>query len=219
MKDLVKIQVNADGKKAVSAREMYLGLGLNPAAWQRWANKNIEKNPFAVENKDWVLLNIVLSESSNVSPSLGRTKKGNFAKDYVLTLDFAKKICMQARTQRGEDLRNYFLEVEKVAMNNQTAQMVEASKWQELENKVNRLEASTITTEVNEFTIHGYCGLHKIKVSYNEAQALGKLASKKCREQNEPIGTIRDYRFGTVHIYPERILKITFEEFFKQPRF
>jgi len=69
MKELVKIQTNADSKKAVSAREMYLGVGLNPAVWQRWESKNIEKNPFAIEGKDWVLLNIVLSESSNVSPS------------------------------------------------------------------------------------------------------------------------------------------------------
>ncbi|MDO5665141.1 MAG: antA/AntB antirepressor family protein [Bacteroidia bacterium] len=204
MKDLVKIQTNADGKKAVSAKEMYLGLGLNPTQWKRWANKNIEKNPFAVGGVDWLGFDIMSS--------------GNKTKDYILTLDFAKKLCMQARTQRGEDLRNYFLEVEKVAMS-QTAPMIDGAKLAELENKINRLTASTIGTEVNEFSIHGYCGLHKIKVSINEATALGKLASKKCREQNEPIGKIRDFRFGLVNLYPESVLKVTFEEFFKKPRF
>jgi len=119
MKELVKIQTNADGKKAVSAKEMYLGVGLNPTQWQRWANKNIEKNPFATEGIDWGLLDIVSSES-NVCSSLRGTKRGNKSKDYVLTLDFAKKLCMQARTQRGEDLRNYFLEVEKEVQNNNT---------------------------------------------------------------------------------------------------
>lgn len=218
MNNLVKIQTNADGKKAVSAREMYLGLGLNPTVWQRWANKNIEKNPFAIEGKDWVSFTFLASDNTGVHSTLSRVKRGNKAKDYILTLDFAKKLCMQARTQRSEDLRNYFLEVEKVAMSH-TVPMIDEAKLAELENKINRLTASTIGTEVNEFTIHGYCGLYKIKVSYNEAQALGKLASKKCRELKEPIGKIRDFRFGMVNLYPEYVLKNTFEEFFKKPRF
>lgn len=218
MEQLVKIQTNEAGQRTVQARNMYLGLNLEPAHWKRWATKNIEKNPFAIEGIDWVSLTLVVSES-NVSSSLERTKKGNFAKDYILTLDFAKKLSMQVKTQRGEDLRNYFLEVEKVAINSTQPKAIDERRLQALEQLAQRLEARMITSEVNEFSVHGYCGLYKIKVSYNEAQSLGKLASKKCREQNQPIGKIRDFRFGVVNLYPEHVLKQTFEEFFKQPRF
>ncbi len=210
MNNLIKIKTNADGKKAVSARELYGKLGYADSNYSRWAKKHIEANPYAVEGVDW--LSLVPQEEYN------KKQKGNFGQEYVLTLDFAKKLCMISKTVVGEKIRNYFIEVEKVAMS-QTAPMIDGAKLAELENKINRLTASTIGTEVNEFTIHGYCGLHKIKVSYNEAQALGKLASKKCRELKEPIGKIKDYRFGLVNIYPEHILKSTFEEFFKKPRF
>ena len=41
MKQLIKIQTNTDGKKAVSAREMYVGLGLEPTHWKRWGDSLI----------------------------------------------------------------------------------------------------------------------------------------------------------------------------------
>lgn len=34
-------------------------------------------------------------------------------KDYRLTIDFAKKLCMVSKSERGEQARNYFIEVEK----------------------------------------------------------------------------------------------------------
>lgn len=211
MKELVKIQENENGQKVVSAKELYTVLGYADSNYSRWAKKHIEANPYAIEGIDW--LSLIQKDEYN------KRQKGNFGQEYVLTLDFAKKLCMISKTVVGEKVRNYFLEVEKIAKQAVASQMIDYSKFQELENKLNRLEASTITSEVNEFSIHGYCGLYKIKVAYNEALALGKLAAKKCREQSEPIGRIRDYRFGMVNIYPEHILKQAFEEFFKQPRF
>lgn len=98
MNEIIKITEN-DGRKAVSARELYEKLGMNKAVWSRWYTKNIIKNPYAIENEDWVGFNIVLN--------------GNESQDFALSLDFAKKLSMMARTEAGEMIRKYFIEVEK----------------------------------------------------------------------------------------------------------
>lgn len=99
MNELIKI-TEYDGKKAVSARELYDFLGFASQHWANWYKKNIVNNSFALENEDWMQL-----------PLSGRSI------DFALTIDFAKKICMLSRTETGEEIRNYFIEVEKQANN------------------------------------------------------------------------------------------------------
>ncbi|RTL10307.1 MAG: hypothetical protein EKK54_11580 [Neisseriaceae bacterium] len=96
-------QIGNDTVNAVSARELYAKLELSLAVWARWAKKNIEENAFFLEHIDWEGFNIVLN--------------GNETKDYMLSLDFAKHLCMQARTKVAHDMRNYFIECEKKAQN------------------------------------------------------------------------------------------------------
>ncbi|MDY3326730.1 phage antirepressor KilAC domain-containing protein [Riemerella anatipestifer] len=98
MNELIKI-TEQNGKQAVSARELYEFLGYNKAVWSRWYAKNIENNEFAIENIDYQTFNIMLN--------------GNETKDFALTIDFAKKISMMARTEKGEQARRYFIECEK----------------------------------------------------------------------------------------------------------
>ena len=101
MEALITITEN-NGKKAVSARELYERLGYDLSQWARWYKKNIETNQFAVENEDWIGFDI-MSSSNNGIPT----------KDFILSIDFAKKLSMLARTEKGEQMRNYFIEVEK----------------------------------------------------------------------------------------------------------
>lgn len=98
MKELIKI-TEQNGKQAVSARELYEFLGYNKAVWSRWYQKNIIDNEFAIEDIDYQTLNIMLN--------------GNETKDFALSIEFAKKISMMARTERGEEARRYFIECEK----------------------------------------------------------------------------------------------------------
>lgn len=205
MKQLIKIQNTPDGQKKVSAREMYVNLGLNLANWKRWANKNIERNPFAVEGIDWAAFVLMMN--------------GNQTKDYIISLDFAKKLCMQARTDKGELIRNYFLEVEKVAIQGLAPQLPDNRKLLEIEAKIRRLEARTAPLDISEFTIFGYARYCNKSLYGSEPTTLGKRAAKVCRELGLPIGTIRDARFGKVNTYPETVLFDVFTEFFKQPRF
>ncbi len=105
--DLIKVTMNEQGKKLVSARDLYLGLGLNKAHWKRWSEQNIINNDYFTENSDWTGFAIVVN--------------GNETKDFAITLEFAKHIAMMARTEKSHEYRNYFIECEKaVKQQNQT---------------------------------------------------------------------------------------------------
>ena len=91
--------INGNAVETVSARELYTQLGLDKSNWARWTKQNIVANPFALENKDWVGFVIMTN--------------GNETTDYALTLDLAKKLAMQVKTENGELVREYFLTCEK----------------------------------------------------------------------------------------------------------
>lgn len=99
MKELIRITTNEEGKQLVSARELYIGLGLRKKNWSRWYSVNISKNEFFKEKKDWV--GVPLKE------------EGNNVQDFAITLEFAKHIAMMARTEKSHEYRNYLIECEK----------------------------------------------------------------------------------------------------------
>lgn len=94
MNELIKI--NPDGK--TTARELYDFLRLTAGSFARWAKKNIEENEFYSQGTDWWGFSTMLN--------------GNDAKDYYLTIDFAKHLCMLSRSERGKQARCYFVEIE-----------------------------------------------------------------------------------------------------------
>ncbi len=98
MNELIKIE-HKEGKKSVSARELYKFLDLSEGQFSRWALKNITKNEFAREYEDFQGFDIMSS--------------GNEAKDFALSIDFAKRLSMIARTKKGEIAREYFIACEK----------------------------------------------------------------------------------------------------------
>lgn len=101
MKDLIKITTNEKGQQLVSAKELYLGLGLDKSNWKRWSIKSIELNEFFKENIDWI--------------GFVTMTNGNETKDYAISIEFAKHIAMMARTNKSHEYRNYFIECEKIA--------------------------------------------------------------------------------------------------------
>lgn len=103
MKELIKIKAE-NGKQLVSARDLYLGLGLNKSQWSRWYPTNIVNNDFFEENIDHMRVR------HNV--------EGNEVQDFAISLDFAKHIAMMARTEKSHEYRNYFLECEKALKEN-----------------------------------------------------------------------------------------------------
>lgn len=78
--ELIKVE-EREGRQVVSARELYLGLGLDKSNWSRWSKQNIEEEQFFKENEDWV--------------GFVTMTNGNETKDYAVSLEFAKHIAMK----------------------------------------------------------------------------------------------------------------------------
>jgi phage anti-repressor protein/phage antirepressor YoqD-like protein len=97
MKELIKIESREIGN-SVSARELYIGLGLNSANWVRWSKANIEQSEFFNESSDWAGFFIMMN--------------GNETKDYMVSIEFAKHIAMQARTDKSHLYRQYMVDCE-----------------------------------------------------------------------------------------------------------
>jgi anti-repressor protein len=132
MKELIKINTNEEGKQLVSARELYLGLGLNKSQWSRWYPTNIIKNDFFTKNVDWI--------------GVRHDVEGNEVQDFAISLEFAKHIAMMARTEKSHEYRNYFIECErKVNQLPQLSKELQAifaldGKQQKLESEVKELK-------------------------------------------------------------------------------
>jgi anti-repressor protein len=105
MKQEIGIVKMDSGESAVSAKELYLYLGFDKSQWSRWYQKNIVDNDFVLEWVDW--------------EGFDTMSNGNETKDFVITIDFAKRISMMAKTEKGESIRSYFIECEKVAISQQ----------------------------------------------------------------------------------------------------
>lgn len=91
--------INSGDKQTFSARDLYFFLGYDKSNWTRWANKNIVENPFAIENEDWI--------------GFVTMTNGNEVQDFEITIDFAKRISMMSRTEKGEEARKYFIDCEE----------------------------------------------------------------------------------------------------------
>ena len=97
----IEIALKIDESGHTTARALYDFLGMDKSHFSRWAEKNIEKNEFFAENEDWWGFAIVAN--------------GNECKDYKLTTDFAKHLCMESHSPKGKIARQYFITVEDKA--------------------------------------------------------------------------------------------------------
>lgn len=78
---------------------MYKFLELADGQFACWAKTNSTENEFAIEHEEYIGVDMDV--------------EGNMVKDDKLTAGFAKKLCMIAHTDRGEEARNYFIKVEE----------------------------------------------------------------------------------------------------------
>ena len=105
MNELISTKEHPDlGTEAVSARELYLGLGLMSNKWSRWVDVNILNNEYFTQGIDFIKL-----------PLKGSANNPNPPKDFAITIEMAKHLAMMARTDKSHEYRNYFIELEKRA--------------------------------------------------------------------------------------------------------
>ena len=94
------------GVQLVDARELHRGLKVQ-TSFNHWFNRRVSEYNFD-ENKDYFTENQLLDKNDKKYPHRPRT-------EYFLTIDMAKEIAMVERTEVGKKIRNYFIEMEKIA--------------------------------------------------------------------------------------------------------
>lgn len=97
----IEVTLQIDDEGYTTSKKLYKWLELDQSHYSRWCRNNILENPFAESGIDY-------------SPCGAGKGKGNFAEDYRLSADFAKKLSVMQKSERGEEARVYFLGCEKV---------------------------------------------------------------------------------------------------------
>jgi len=106
MTQIIKItnqQIGTEKVNSVNARELYNYLGIK-TEFADWIKRAINKYDF-VENIDYIIT-IRKNENSQFSGLKER-------KEYIVTLDMAKELCMVSNTKKGKETRKYFIACEK----------------------------------------------------------------------------------------------------------
>lgn len=92
--------VEKDGIQAVSARELYKGLGIQKR-FSEWFSINSKD---FVENEDFTSVPISTVVNNGAKREL---------QDYAVSIDMAKAICLMSRTEIGKQYRQYLINLEK----------------------------------------------------------------------------------------------------------
>ena len=191
MENLIKITETEKGA-LVSSRELYDFLGFASQHWAKWYKKNIINDIFFEENKDYVQL-----------PLSGSNKSIDFA----ISIEMAKEISMLARTEKGKNARQYFIECEKklkhiLFPSYQIENPIErANRWIEeqkqvllLKEKNEKLQFRSDFVDVV-FETDGLFGMEEVakilKLPFGRNTMLRKLREKKLfLESNTPKQTL-----------------------------
>lgn len=100
MTELIKI-TEKNGNRAVSARELHQFLEVTER-FSYWFERQLQYG--FVKNQDYTGCKVF------------NTLANQTLQDYALTIDTAKEIAMIQRTPKGKQARQYFIEMERVAM-------------------------------------------------------------------------------------------------------
>ncbi|MBJ7635354.1 oxidoreductase [Weissella confusa] len=101
-KELIKVQTSQEGEQRVSARELHKELGVK-TRFSLWVEQNFK---MFVKGSDFegVVVTTPYREGSDKVQTL---------QDYSLTTDMAKNVAMMSKTTKSQEIRDYFIAVEK----------------------------------------------------------------------------------------------------------
>lgn len=133
MKDLIQIHYDNADRPTVSGRELYEALEVK-TAYKDWFPRMCEYG-FS-EGKDYCSF---LSDRSDGKAGKPRT-------DHQLTIPMAKELCMLQRTDKGKQMRQYFIAVEE-QWNSPDAIMARALQLSNAKLKEMQITVSALTVE------------------------------------------------------------------------
>ena len=125
MNNLINITLNENQEPVVSARQLHKSLEVK-TRFSQWVEQNFK----------------ILEEGYDFTSVVGTTVVNNGAnrklQDYVLSLDAAKNLAMVSKTDKGKEVRQYFIQVEK---DFNSPEKIMARALLMADKKINKLEA------------------------------------------------------------------------------
>ncbi len=101
MQEIIKINQNEQGETRVSARELHKELGVKKrfSAWfEQYREMYVEGTDFTGVPEG--------------TPVIGGNGNVQYLQDYSLTVDMAKNVAMMSKTEKSQQIRDYFIQVE-----------------------------------------------------------------------------------------------------------
>lgn len=102
MQEIIKINQNEQGETRVSARELHKELVVKKR-FSAWFEQYRE---MYVEGTDFTGV-------PGGTPVIGGNGNVQYLQDYSLTVDMAKNVAMMSKTEKSQQIRDYFIQVEK----------------------------------------------------------------------------------------------------------
>ena len=207
--------------QAINARDLWKELEVK-TRYDVWIKRRILETQ-AIENQDFISL------LKNDQREIGATVK----KEYIVSLDMAKHFCMLERNEKGRQIRQYFIDVEKEARRieqdkhplvryaEETLEIAKKYAMLESEQKklailqkqnrenIEELQAKTqsVLDKTGYYSILAWANMNGIKLTRENAARLGKIAKSLSDKENVPVGKVPDERWGTVNTYHNDILR------------
>ena len=100
MNEVIKVTVNDNHEPIVSGRQLHEALGVK-TEYKKWFSRMTEYG--FNENEDFL----------KVTQKCPTSSTGQNTTDHIIKLDMAKEIAMIQRTDKGKEVRQYFIQVEK----------------------------------------------------------------------------------------------------------
>lgn len=225
---IIKINTDTDGKQTVDARELHEFLE-SRQQFSNWITNRIEQYGF-VQDIDFITINNSIYSpprkeyhvSIDMAKELSmveRNEKGKQARKYFIEMERVAKGLVKELSPEEQLLSMTEVLTQSIKLTIETKR-----KQQELEQRQIALAAKNTEHDVRldmiearlqddpaYFAVTGYANLYKIKITEENAKALGKRAARLSENKGIRIGKTRHGRWGLVNTYHESILKRVFD--------
>ena len=191
MKELIRIQANELGENCVSARELHKGLEIK-SKFTDWIKNRISKYGFE-ENLDFILVTQTLETNNPKNPT---TKE----KDYIITVDMAKELCMVENNELGRQFRKYFIECEK-----KLKEAEKTIKYYEKKNNFNDISPLLMETKIEDSFFNNFTNNAIRKEVERVIKEIGMPITQIARRINMSDSHISNWRNGNINFSEEKL--------------
>lgn len=203
MNDLVPIE-NRGGVETVNARDLHQALG-SKQHFSDWVKNRIEKYGFQ-SGVDFTDHKVMIGKTTAI--------------EYFVSIDMAKELSMIENTDKGREVRRWFIEREKqlarveITGPEQFEKMMEAAMRRLLPminpRKGSQLEFGIIPDAPNDgshMSLRAFCRVRKYDYTDAELSRMGKELRAFCDGRGFSMGMVDDPTYSKVRTYPIAILE------------